>query len=145
MDPLLDTVPQAAPADDDRRNPFAELAARYPKQPVTFDTFNHLVELCFDIRAFCVDMNERNKERNTRIAAIETRLATLENGHTQTLETDPVTPAAGKPKWKYRGEWSSDGEYLPNEAVLRHGKLFICGAGPLSSDPAGDPVCWQAA
>jgi hypothetical protein len=50
---------------------FDEKAAKYPDLPVTMGLLRHVVQ-------FASDMNERNKERNAKIAALEARVLELE-------------------------------------------------------------------
>ena len=101
---------------------FDQMIAKNATKAVTYAAFGVLVDAW-------KAMNLKNMMRNTRLDALEQRLAALE----------------AKPSIKYCGTWAANGDYTVGDATTHKGSLWICKANHVQSEPGVDFVCWQLA
>ena len=82
-------------------------------------------------------MNDRNKERNARLDALEKRCVTLEN-RAQELERELRSKALPT----YCGTYQDGADYFVGNLVTRAGGLWLC-AESTSSTPGTDHGAWR--
>jgi hypothetical protein len=83
---------------------------------------------------FLHDTNERNKERNAKIAALEQRCEALQQ-RVQELEQRPAVA--------YKGVWNERELYGAGQFVTFSGSMWIAKTASIGRRPGTDPNGWQ--
>jgi hypothetical protein len=115
----------APAADDDETLDLVEFCKKYSKRPMTVGLLGEYHKL---VRDGWDRMNEKNRQRNAKIAALESRLTALER----------------KPFVKFAGTFVRGQSYEAGAAVVHKSGLWICKVAT-SGAPGEDFVAWQLA
>lgn len=114
----------------------SDVAKAHPDTPVPIA----IVSVLFK---FVMQINERNKERNSKIAALEDRIGSAADSKRVIELQERVTQLEARPAaLRYCGVWDRERDYQTDEAVTHGGGLWIARMDSRGVKP-GDGVSWQ--
>lgn len=129
-----------------RRAAEEQSTGQTPTAPIDNSDFGALVKAILLLREFCSDMNERNKERNTRLDALEKALGAGNSSEEVRLLKARVATLEGRPTMRYRGVWLETEKYSIGDFVTLGGSVWHCNLmAPVSGARPGIDHRWTLA
>lgn len=109
---------------------------------VLFFVWSALRHFAKDTNDFMTKMNERNKERNARLDALEQRCADLESERGIDGQSK-ASPPSTKPRHRFSGDWDRSRHYSMGDVVRHAGAFYNCKCANSSGEPISFADLWE--
>jgi hypothetical protein len=134
---------RAATPQWDESDDFDAMCARNPHVLVNVKMLHGITKVFFD---FMQKSNEKNRERNARIEALETRVTALEGGvgpHERGVDVEArIRALEERPVMHYKGVWVEGTTYAPGSVVTNGGSMWYANTSTRSEPGQGHSRDW---